>query len=116
MTPLLKAAFARELAAARHHYRAGELDAAFARLERAHVLGQRDTLRHAWSHLWMLRVGWRRRDGREIRGQLLRIPAALMFSRLWVPAGNTGGANVSALRPMPVPDDLRRLLSEHSRA
>jgi hypothetical protein len=27
-----------------------------------------------------------------------------------VPVGNTGGANVSALRPMPVPEELRRLL------
>lgn len=116
MSPQLKAAFASELDAARRHYRAGDLDAAFARLERAHVLGQRATWPHAWSHLWMLRVGWRRRDGREVRGQLLRLPAALLFSRLWVPAGNTGGANVSALQPMPVSEDLRRLLPEHERA
>jgi hypothetical protein len=36
--------------------------------------------------------------------------AAALFSRLWVPVGNTGGANVSAFRPMPVPEDLQRLL------
>ena len=35
---------------------------------------------------------------------------AALFSRLWVPAGNTGGANVSAMRPMPVPPDLQALL------
>lgn len=110
MSPQAKAAFAAEMSAARRHYRSGDLDAAFARLERAHILGQRDTLRHTWSHCWMLRVGWKRRDGREIRGQLLRIAGALVISRLWVPLGNTGGANVSPLQPMPVPEDLRRLL------
>jgi hypothetical protein len=26
------------------------------------------------------------------------------------PVGNTGGANVSALLPMPIPDDLRAIL------
>jgi Protein of unknown function (DUF3703) len=36
--------------------------------------------------------------------------AALIFSKLWVPLGNTGGANVSALKPMPIPDDLKQVL------
>jgi hypothetical protein len=35
-----------------------------------------------------------------------------LFSRIWVPAGNTGGANVSALRRMPVPPDLERILAQ----
>jgi hypothetical protein len=37
--------------------------------------------------------------------------AAALFSRIWVPEGNTGGANVSAIQPMPIPADLRDLLS-----
>jgi hypothetical protein len=49
-------------------------------------------------------------DWREIRGQLSRIFAAAIFSRIWVPVGNTGRANVSALTPMPMPDDLRILM------
>ena len=110
MTPRARAAFAAEMDAARAGYRARDLDAAFRHLERAHILGQRDTLRHTWSHCWMLRVGWARRDGREIRGQLLRIVAALAVSRLWVPLGNTGGANVHPFQPMPVPPDLRPYL------
>lgn len=112
MTPRLRAAFAAAMQDARQHYRDGDLDAAFAALERAHVLGQRHTGPHLLSHAWMLRVGWRRRDRREIAGQLLRLPAALLFSRLWVPAGNTGGANVGALRPMPIPSDLAEMLEE----
>ena len=31
-------------------------------------------------------------------------------SIFWVPTGNTGGANVNPLKPMPVPDDLRPYL------
>lgn len=79
MTPQARAAFRDEMTAARACYRDGDLDAAFRHLERAHILGQRDTLRHTWSHGWMLRVGWARRDGREIRGQLLRIVGALLI-------------------------------------
>jgi hypothetical protein len=92
--------------------RAGQLDRAFAHLERAHILGQRRTVAHVSIHLDMLRIGWMRRDWREIAGQLVRIPAALLFSRIWIPVGNTGGANVSATRPMPIPDDLCAILNE----
>ncbi|MFY2765434.1 DUF3703 domain-containing protein [Arenimonas sp. MALMAid1274] len=92
--------------------RAGHFDRAFHHLERAHILGQRRTWRHVKSHLGMLRVGWQRRDRREIRGQLLRIAAAAVFSRIWVPVGNTGGANVSPTLPMDVPPDLRALLGQ----
>jgi hypothetical protein len=47
---------------------------------------------------------------REVIGQSTRIVAAAVFSRIWVPIGNTGRANVSAIEPMTVPDDLRSLL------
>lgn len=113
MNPRLKAAFSAEMQLARDYFRAGNLDSAFAHLERAHILGQRDTLRHTWSHWWMLRVGLRRRELRETVGQIARILASLLFSRLWVPEGNTGGANVSPLKPMPIPADLRELLKKN---
>lgn len=110
MHPRLKQAFISEMDAALTCYAAGALDAAFAHLERAHILGQRHTWPHIRTHAWMLRVGYRRGDLRELVGQFTRIAAAAVFSRIWVPLGNTGGANVSALRPMPVPADLRPLL------
>ena len=106
----LRAAFDAEWERARDALRAHDLDAAFARLERAHILGQRATARHVRTHVEMLRIGWRRRDAREVLGQLPRIVAAALFSWLWVPLGNPGGANVGALRSMPVPDDLRAVL------
>jgi hypothetical protein len=55
----------------------------------------------------MLGFGVRRRRGREVLGQVVRLVVAGPGS--WTgryPVGNTGGADVSALRPMPVPDDL----------
>jgi hypothetical protein len=101
-------AFDREWRLATAAQGAGDLDIAFRHLERAHVLGQRSTVRHVRTHLAMLRVGWQRRDVREVSGQLTRTVAALLFSKLWVPLGNTGGANFSAMRPMSIPADLRR--------
>jgi hypothetical protein len=59
----------------------------------------------------MLAHAFRRRDLHEIIGQLMRLVVAGPGS--WTgryPVGNTGGANVSALQPMDVPDDLRAIL------
>ena len=115
LLPSVDQAFDAELAQARRWLAGGDLAQAFAHLERAHILGQRDTLRHVRVHGLMLRVGWLRRDLREILGQSLRVVAALAVSRIWVPLGNTGGADVSALRPMPLPVDLAAILAEERR-
>ncbi|MEW5688214.1 MAG: DUF3703 domain-containing protein [Pseudomonadota bacterium] len=112
-SPERRAAYATEAAAAREALADGDLDAAFARLERAHILGQPWAGAHSWTHWMMLRVGWRRRDAREVAGQLLRLAAGGVFSWLGrAPAGNTGGADVSAFRPMPYPEDLEALCRE----
>lgn len=111
----LRAAFDNELALAAAARARGEPGFAFRHLERAHVLGQRSTRLHVRSHLAMLALGWQQRDRREVFGQLTRIVAAALFSCVWVPVGNTGGANVSAVKPMPVPPDLQALLDESRR-
>lgn len=113
--PSVDQAFDAELAQARRWLAGGDLAQAFAHLERAHILGHRETWRHARVHALMLRVGWLRSDLREVLGQALRVLAALLVSRIWVPLGNTGGANVSALRPMPLPSDLAAILAEERR-
>lgn len=95
---------------------AGHSTTAFAWLERAHILSQRQPLLHAKSHWLMLTLGWQQHDYREVAGQLPRVVAALLFSRIWVPIGNTGRARVSAFRPMPVADELHRLLRHETRA
>lgn len=60
----------------------------------------------------MLNLGWRQGDAREVRGQVFRALAALVFSRIWVPVGNTGRAKVSAFATMPLPEDLSRVLAK----
>lgn len=107
----LRRALQVEFDAAHAAVRAGELDAGFRHLERAHVLGQAFVIPHVKSHLGMLRVGWLRRDFREIFGQLLRVPGAAIGSLVGhVPLGNTGGANVPPFQSMPIPDDLADIL------
>ncbi|MBA4682379.1 MULTISPECIES: DUF3703 domain-containing protein [Pseudomonadaceae] len=81
-------------------------------LERAHILTQRMPLLHAYSHWLTFLAGWEERDYREMLGQAARIPAALLFSKIWVPLGNTGRARVSAFQPMPVSDELKQLLRD----
>jgi hypothetical protein len=110
LSPTLQHAIEAEIANAAQASDRGESAIAFHHLERAHILSQRFTVRHVQVHWLMLRHGIASRRPREVVGQLVRIVAAAAFSRIWVPTGNTGGANVSAMTPMPVPDDLRRLL------
>lgn len=112
---LRAAAFDDAVRNARACYRAGDLQAAFRFLERAHVLGQSRFVRHWTVHVWMFRVGWRRRDVGEVAGQLLRLvltPLGHLTGRL--PAGNTGGSNVSAFASLPVPPDLQLLLDDEA--
>lgn len=84
---------------------------AFEWLERAHILTQRQPLLHARSHWLMLTLGWQIGDYREVAGQIPRIFAALLFSKIWVPLGNTGRSRISAFKPMPVPEELQALLA-----
>lgn len=90
--------------------RVGDKVCAYAAFERAHVLGQRRTGWHLRSHVGFLRWALRFGDPREFFGQLTRLLAALAFTRIWVPVGNTGGARVSAFRPMDVPPNIAALL------
>ncbi len=83
---------------------------AFGHLERAHVLGQASTVEHVRVHWAMLRWALRHLDVREALGQAWRIVGATSKTWLWVPVGNTGGANVSGFKQMPVPADLQRLI------
>ena len=115
MAPKFRALYAQELNAAQVAEQAGDLASAFRHLERAHIISQRCTWLHMRSHIAMLRIGWLRRDAREVFEQMLRIVAASVFSRIWVPEGNTGGANVSAMRPMPIAEDLAKLLADARR-
>lgn len=102
---------AAELALAREAERAGADGDGFRHLERAHVLGQASTAHHVRVHWQMLCWGLRHHQAGEVAGQLLRLVGAVTKTAIGLlPEGNTGGANVSAVKPMPVPDDLAEIL------
>lgn len=112
----LKRYIDRELAAARKFLAAGDKESAFRRLERAHVLAQSLTIDHTRIHLEMLKIGWMRRDVREIWGQLVRIAGAATKTPFGIyPRGNTGGSDVYFFKKMKVPDDLQEILDHAPR-
>lgn len=81
-------------------------------LEDAHVLSQPWAWLHVQVHASMLVAGWKARDSVEVRGQLLRLLVGGPASALGrYPVGNTGRARVSALRSLPVREDLAAMLN-----
>jgi Protein of unknown function (DUF3703) len=109
----LREGWAKERAEARAARQRSNFQDEWRHLERAHVLSQPMAVPHVRTHVAMLGYGVRRRDGREIIGQLVRLVVAAPGT--WTgryPVGNTGGANVNALKPMPIPDDLRMVLND----
>lgn len=116
MNQALRSLYVAELRAADAANDRRESEQAFFHLARAHILSQRFTWQHVHVHWLMLRLGVALGDWREVRGQLSRVIAASFFSRIWVPAGNTGRANVNAMKPMPIPDDLKAALERDAGA
>ncbi|MBU2972273.1 DUF3703 domain-containing protein [Pseudoalteromonas sp. C2R02] len=110
MNTELKKAFAQEMLFAKKLYKAGDYIKCFGHLERAHILGQSYVISHTSSHWWMLKVGIKTINIKEVLGQVMRILASIVFSRIWVPLGNTGGTNVSPFKPMPIPKELKKHL------
>jgi hypothetical protein len=108
----LRAAWTDEMDAARTA-RASDPQAEWAHLERAHILSQPMAGPHVRTHVAMFAAALRRRDRRELAGQLFRIVVAAPGSATGkYPVGNTGGADVSAFAPMPIPADLQPLLTD----
>jgi len=111
MPPALKPFYATELAFYHSDLKRGRYQDAWARLERAHILGQRWFIQHSYVHYKMLIFGVRIKSGKEILGQIPRLLVGGIKSFVGkIPVGNTGGANVPALKPMEIPSDLALLL------
>lgn len=84
-------------------------------LERAHILSQPSAWHHVQTHGAMFVAALRQRDRHEAVGQMFRFLVAAPGSLTGrYPVGNTGGADVSAFEPMPIPDDLQSYLKEVS--
>lgn len=93
--------------------RARQYRAAFHYLEDAHVIGQHSTYLHCLAHFHMLKHGIKQRDPKEIIGQIFRLVGALTKTAIgFIPTGNTGGANVSPFKPLPVSQDNQIILDK----
>ena len=81
----------------------GNLSESFHHLENAHVLGQESTWWHVKVHVLMFLWAIRQRDAKECIGQIVRIVGAATKTAIGlVPAGNTGGSNISPFKKLPI--------------
>jgi hypothetical protein len=111
----LHAAWSDEMNAARSARGRKDTGAEWKHLERAHILSQPLAAPHVRTHVAMFGAAVRKREPREIIGQAMRLVVAGPGSLTGrYPVGNTGGADVSAFKPMTIPDDLRALLEDTS--
>lgn len=86
---------------------------AFQYLESAHVLGQESTWWHVKVHCLMLSWAVRQNDAKECLGQLFRIIGAISKTALGlVPAGNTGGTNVSPFKKLPIKPEHKAAITK----
>jgi hypothetical protein len=107
----LRHACANERIAARRARTTADAAAEWNYLEPAHVLSQPLAVAHVRTHRAMLGYGIRHRNRREVVGQVARLFVAGPGSAAGrYPLGNTGGAGVSAVMPMPIPADLQVIL------
>ena len=106
-----------KLASAERARLQGDFETEFKYLEDAHVLGQQSTYFHTLVHWRMFVFGWRQCSIKEMLGQILRMVGALtktFFGLL--PAGNTGGSNVSAFKPIPISKENQAILDKANNA
>lgn len=107
IAPYVKA----ELANAKRAGSGGDAQQEFVHLERAHVIGQESTYWHVKVHVLMLGWALRNRSAGEAFGQGFRILGAATKTAFGlVPQGNTGGANVSPFKKMPIEPELNALI------
>lgn len=112
MNPIQRTAFDSEIALAKTSTASGDLDTAFGHLERAHVIGQSYVIPHVTSHWLMCRIELRRRRLAAVAGQLIRMALGALGSAVGVvPAGNTGGTDVSMFKRMPIAPELQRIIN-----
>ena len=91
----------------------GKLQECWRHCERAHIIGQRYPLQHSYVHWQMLKFGIKIKSTKEVLGQLKRLVFGGIKSFVGaIPIGNTGGANVTPLKPMEIPEDLQIIITQ----
>jgi hypothetical protein len=80
-------------------------------LERAHILGQPYPYQHTAVHWKIFLFGVKLKNWKEVLGQIPRLLVGGVKSFVGhIPVGNTGGANVTPLQPMEIPEDLMTMI------
>jgi hypothetical protein len=114
MKPIVREHFETELRKAQLAIEAGEIEAAWIALQRAHILGQAYPIPHVIAHWNMLKLAWRQRDFKEVAGQLLptivAIPLTMLFGQQRSLRG--GKANVPDPKQKDIPADLLQILNQ----
>jgi hypothetical protein len=111
----LKCYYQQELGFYQDAMNRGEYLAAWKHLENAHVLGQAYPKEHTTVHWLMLKFGIKIKSTKEIVGQIPRLIFGGIKSFVGtIPMGNTGGSNVSALKPMEIPEQLKQILKKYT--
>ncbi|KAB1155379.1 DUF3703 domain-containing protein [Tenacibaculum aiptasiae] len=103
--------FYRQLTLSKKALKNKSFKVSFYHLENAHILGQKHLFRHTLSHYKMLIFGIKTKNLKEILGQFTRIIASIFFTNIWVPKGNTGGTNISPIKPIPIRKELQKYFS-----
>ncbi|CAM1370240.1 conserved hypothetical protein [Tenacibaculum sediminilitoris] len=103
-----KQEYCRQLTLAKKALESKRFQVSFYHLENTHILGQKYLYHHALSHYYMLVFGIKTKNSKEILGQFFRIIASLLITLIWVPIGNTGGSNISAIKPIPIRNELQK--------
>lgn len=106
----LKPFYELELINYKNEYSKENFKQAWIHLERAHVLGQKYPYAHTFVHLKMLEFGFKIKDRKEVLGQIPRLIFGGIKSFVGkIPVGNTGGANVHPLKPLPIEKELQEI-------
>ena len=111
MPQSIKFHYQKEICNFRKYFRNKDLSKAWNSLERSHILGQKYPLEHSYTHWLMLKFGIQIKNKSEVIGQIPRLMVGGIKSFVGlIPVGNTGGSNVSPVKSMPIPLDLKIIL------
>lgn len=108
----LKSEFYKQLQLGKKALKSKDYKIVYYHFENAHILGQKHLGRHTLSHYWMFVFGIKTKNSKEIIGQVFRIIASILFTLIWVPKGNTGGTNISPIKPIPIRKELQKYFSK----
>lgn len=103
----LRPYFEAELRAYYASLQENKLQQAWLHLEKAHVIGQAYPFQHSYVHWRMLQFGIKIKSLKEVTGQIPRLLVGGIKSFVGkIPVGNTGGANIPPLKPLPIQQEI----------